>query len=342
MVTRVKEYNCLKRKKGKKNKLKQAEMSANNVKGSTVKCGYCGWIMSYLEIQAHKCFETYDENIHVIFIDETGHAIIKFKEAVENMQSDILPLKCSETTTYSVITMDEMLIDAVQQRPALWNYKLPVQKRTSHIKRALWDEIFNNLGFRDAAWMKCRWTYLRDCYTKARKKVNSYVPSGSATEAGHTQKSMFRFYTRMQFIDKAESVTPTTSSLPCNIKSEEDNELNLTNLEFQESSTFSPSCNTPDIPIKTESSIDWGLSQINKQKKRKQSEPDVQALHANVLNQLLVENEPKKDVVDSFLEQMGHILRKLSYLRRRQVQLDLLHLLHKAEDEQLAEDSIRQ
>lgn len=64
------------------------------------------------------------------------------------------------------------------------------------------------LGFRDAAWMKSRWTYLRDCYKKARKKVNNYVPSGSAAEAGRTQKSMFRFYTRMQFIDEAESVTP--------------------------------------------------------------------------------------------------------------------------------------
>lgn len=42
--------------------------------------------------------------------------------------------------------MDEMLIDAVEQRPGLWNQKLPVQKRSSCIRGELWDEIFNNLG----------------------------------------------------------------------------------------------------------------------------------------------------------------------------------------------------
>jgi len=59
------------------------------------------------------------------------------------------------------------------------------------------------------------------------------------------------------------------------------------------------------------------------------------------LQQLLAENVPKKDAVDSFLEQLKDILCKLSYLRRRQVQIDLLHLVHKAEDEEMAEAQLR-
>lgn len=69
----------------------------------------------------------------------------------------------------------------------------------------------------------------------------------------------------------------------------------------------------------------------------RQDDPDVQALHNNILQQLLGENAPKKDAVDSFLEQVGDILRRLSYLRRRQIQVELLQLVHRAEDEELAE-----
>lgn len=72
-----------------------------------------------------------------------------------------------------------------------------------------------------------------------------------------------------------------------------------------------------------------------------QYDPDLQALHNNILQQLLSENAPKKDAVDSFLEQMGDILRRLSYLRRRQIQIDLLNLVHKAEDDELAEAELQ-
>lgn len=59
------------------------------------------------------------------------------KEVEESTQKD---------SEYSADTMDEMLIDAVEQRPGLWNQKLPVQKRSSRIRAELWDEVFNNLG----------------------------------------------------------------------------------------------------------------------------------------------------------------------------------------------------
>jgi len=73
----------------------------------------------------------------------------------------------------------------------------------------------------------------------------------------------------------------------------------------------------------------------------KQYEPDVQALYTNILQQLLGENMPKKDAVDSFLEQMGDIPRRLSYLRRRQIQVQLLNLVHMAEDEEMTEAELQ-
>jgi len=60
------------------------------------------------------------------------------------MQNDIPSSENNESM--SNVIKDEMLIDAIEQRPALWNFKLPAQKRTPSIKRDLWDEIYNNLG----------------------------------------------------------------------------------------------------------------------------------------------------------------------------------------------------
>ncbi|XP_018357450.1 PREDICTED: uncharacterized protein LOC108757508 [Trachymyrmex cornetzi] len=107
----------------------------SNNEGPAVKCGYCGWLMfgSCAEIQAHQCFKNYDENIHVLSIDKTGRATIRIKDTNENMHIDVPPSESNECTI-SVDTKDEMLIDAVERRPALWNFKLP-QKRTPVIKR---------------------------------------------------------------------------------------------------------------------------------------------------------------------------------------------------------------
>ncbi|CAL1672004.1 unnamed protein product [Lasius platythorax] len=167
--------------------------------------------------------------------------------------------------------------------------------------------------------------------------MKGYVRSGSGAEAGHPQKSTFRFYSRMQFLDEAAQEIPTTSSLPQNIHQDEASALSLNNSEFQEPNVTSPrSCSTPDI---LEGSSDD--CRQRKKQKGKQYEPDVQALHTSILQQLLGENVPKKDAVDSFLEQMGDILRRLNYLRRRQIQVELLNLVHRAEDEEMAEAELQ-
>lgn len=67
------------------------------------------------------------------------------KEVEKSTQRDE-PSESNESTSYSADIMDEMLIDAVEQRPGLWNQKLPVQRRSPSIRGELWDEVFNNLG----------------------------------------------------------------------------------------------------------------------------------------------------------------------------------------------------
>ncbi|XP_032684715.1 uncharacterized protein LOC116850494 [Odontomachus brunneus] len=265
---------------------------------------------------------------------------MRMKEIEGNTQKNASLETSNESIPYLADIMDEMLIDAVERRQGLWNQKLPIQKRNPSVREELWDEVFNNLGFKDVTWLKSRWTYLRDCYSKARKKVKGYVRSGSDATARHPQKSTFRFYARMQFLDEAAQETPTTSSLPRNMCREENSVFNINDLESQECNSFSSrNSSTPDIPERSESLAD------DRPTKRKQKarnyDPDVQSLHNNILQQLLSENMPQKDAVDSFLEQVEDILRRLSYLRRRHLQVELLRLVHKAEDEELAEAELQ-
>ncbi|XP_071631404.1 uncharacterized protein [Temnothorax longispinosus] len=85
--------------------------------------------------------------------------------------------------------------------------------------------------------------------------MKGYVRRGSGAEAGHPQKSTFRFYSRMQFLDEAGQETPTTSSLPQNICRDEDNAQILNDLEFEECNVYSPiTCSTPDNPERAGSS----------------------------------------------------------------------------------------
>ncbi|XP_018399129.1 PREDICTED: uncharacterized protein LOC108776888, partial [Cyphomyrmex costatus] len=154
---------------------------------------------------------------------------MRVKEVGESIQKDAPSSENSnDFTPYSANTMDEMLIDAVEQRPGLWNQKLPIQKRSPCVRQELWDEVFNNLEL-----------------------ITVGVRSGSGAEAGHPQKSPFRFYSRMQFLDEAAQEMPTTSSLPRNICHDEDSASSLNDLEFQQcnfSNVSSPTdCSMSDI-----------------------------------------------------------------------------------------------
>ncbi|XP_032689421.1 uncharacterized protein LOC116853455 isoform X2 [Odontomachus brunneus] len=162
-----------------------------------IKCGYCGSILTVdtqEQILCHNCFQKYDEERHAISINEDFVAIIV--EASNEIVSED-----TSNEQYSTDHRDEMLINIVQTKPALWNFQIPLRERTKAKKKALWKEVENMLGglltMDDA--MK-RWKYLRDCYVRYKRQINTYVPSGSAAQPSKKQK-VFRFYEVMQFID---------------------------------------------------------------------------------------------------------------------------------------------
>jgi len=51
-----------------------------------------------------------------------------------------------EVTQNTEATIDEILIDCVAQRSALYDYRLPLSERTMIKKNALWKEICNVMG----------------------------------------------------------------------------------------------------------------------------------------------------------------------------------------------------
>lgn len=76
-----------------------------------------------------------------------------------------------------------------------------MSERTNFKKNALWTEVKNHLGSAMTIdEIKARWKYLRDCYTKAHKKVSEYKPSGSGAD-GIPPKPGFRFYDNMKFLN---------------------------------------------------------------------------------------------------------------------------------------------
>ncbi|XP_018371506.1 PREDICTED: uncharacterized protein LOC108766603, partial [Trachymyrmex cornetzi] len=114
---------------------------------------------------------------------------------------------------YKYSNLDEILIDLVHARRALWDYTIPVKNRTKLKKDALWQEIENILGSLTVAMAKQKWKQLRDSYIKARKKMQGYVRSGSGAEAAHPPKNSFSHYERMRFLDDTVSTVPTINSL---------------------------------------------------------------------------------------------------------------------------------
>ncbi|XP_024887340.1 uncharacterized protein LOC112464530 isoform X2 [Temnothorax curvispinosus] len=99
-------------------------------------------------------------------------------------------------------TLDKLLIGAVKERRALYDYTIPASQRTNLRKNALWLEVSNLLGGAlGPEEAKARWKYLRDNYAKARKKAKAYIPSGSAAKIRGLKKSKFRFYDLMTFLN---------------------------------------------------------------------------------------------------------------------------------------------
>ncbi|KAL0103955.1 hypothetical protein PUN28_016980 [Cardiocondyla obscurior] len=164
------------------------------------KCGYCGWIFRFsTNFLEHDCFKHYIEGEDKIFVDENYVVTLYGAKATESPAND---------------SLDELLIGAVKTRKALYDFRLPAATRTNLRKNSLWKEVSNLLGGAlNPEEAKARWKYLRDNYLKARKKMKSYIPSGSDSAAVNVKKTKFRFYDMMAFLSDVLETRQTVSSL---------------------------------------------------------------------------------------------------------------------------------
>lgn len=170
-----------------------------------IKCGYCGWLMSnYCQnIYEHECFQGYDENEHLLSIDENAVAILVRKEEEDQ-----------DSFANSNEEFNERLIMAVLDRPSLYDFRINVKERSKIKKSSLWEEIRNILGGdRSIKDLQKRWKYLRDCYMRSKRKMKEYVPSGSAASASANLKSNFKFFELMKPLDDTFQTKLTVSTL---------------------------------------------------------------------------------------------------------------------------------
>ncbi|XP_039314248.1 uncharacterized protein LOC120359699 [Solenopsis invicta] len=195
------------------------------------KCGYCGDVLQVSSsgtILDHNYFSAYRENIDMINVDTNSvdlYITDLSERSVKLFRGNLSyclfiyfkgPRHSEgvvQSTAQSTLTQDELLIELIRIRKALW-HSISVKKRTKLKKDSLWQEIayvFDGSLFMEAA--KQRWKHLRDSYMKARKKMRGYVRSGSGAESGHPIKSSFAYYEQIRFFDDKEKAIQSVSSI---------------------------------------------------------------------------------------------------------------------------------
>ncbi|XP_020299123.1 uncharacterized protein LOC109863294 isoform X2 [Pseudomyrmex gracilis] len=184
-------------------------------------------------------------------------------------------------------------------------------------------------GVLSAIEAKDRWRYLRDCYSKAKKKENEYIPSGSGAEQLLKRKNPFRFNQKMSFLDDVMlGKSPTCSSLTINTAN--------TDKETRNIATNEPAKLVP-VPLDSRGSNESDCSEdaiiCNSVKKKKldKSKND-HDFHDSVIAAL---RDPIKetDAVDGFLITLGEGLRKLPYKERSVMQIKFLSLIMEKQEQ---------
>ncbi|KYN30082.1 hypothetical protein ALC57_00459, partial [Trachymyrmex cornetzi] len=311
-----------------------------------LKCGYCSYIVygSCANVLAYHCFSTFNENLHAINVD--SKAVVTMLDGAE----EINEIKGTQETSVEEVeeidkfssssNLDEILIDLVHARRALWDYTIPVKNRTKLKKDALWQEIENILGSLTVAMAKQKWKQLRDSYIKARKKMQGYVRSGSGAEAAHPPKSSFSHYERMRFLDDTVSTVPTINSLQHLLPSSSTSSDYFK--DFDANVSVSASCSTLDsVEYDTKSSDNRSESNrhstCSSPKNNKKKHAQLQETFYEVLSK---SSQRERDTVDSFLEVLGDLLRHLPYIKRRNFQKKIFDLTITEEDKMLNEKNV--
>ncbi|XP_043475019.1 uncharacterized protein LOC122506770 [Leptopilina heterotoma] len=120
---------------------------------------------------------------------------------------------------------DESLITAVSQRPALYNYLLPVKERSQLKLNDLWNEIHNTLGVSSVNIIKDRWKKLRALYMAEKSERNVYIPSGSAaSKKKRDNKNGFQLFEVMKFLNVSK---PTRTLSTFSSGSDDDNDVKV-------------------------------------------------------------------------------------------------------------------
>lgn len=98
------------------------------------------------------------------------------------------------------LRMESTLVDLVLDRPALYNYKLPISQQSPAIKNKLWGEILQILdpeyGPLSDKVVRAIWTRLRDNY---RRYYSIIKRAQSGSETVDIEKP--KFFERLQTLD---------------------------------------------------------------------------------------------------------------------------------------------
>ncbi|KAL6268196.1 hypothetical protein P5V15_001305 [Pogonomyrmex californicus] len=193
-------------------------------------CDYYGWIIwrdkngsshSYLGknydvIMTSSCYLGYLHNT------ETDGNITAIEESIADKENIVENV---ERTAHDSKRLDEDLITAVKERPALYDYRIPVKERGRKQKDYLWQEVSKYLK------AEKRWIYLKDCYRKARnifKKKQSIVQKSGAAglPKNYEVKPSFRHYNVMTFLNDTLKYRQTVTSLQKSIVEDQVSILN--------------------------------------------------------------------------------------------------------------------
>ncbi|CAH1106939.1 unnamed protein product [Psylliodes chrysocephalus] len=128
--------------------------------------------------------------------DNEGDSQIDFESEVVPEQSDV------------VYEVEELLATFVQQRPPLWDSRLPLSRRSKTVRDGLWLEIFKEFSEQfSIEFLQRKWRNMRDTFIKVKGEVESYIPSGSATKK---RKKVWKYYEIMCFLK--DSIIPRKTS----------------------------------------------------------------------------------------------------------------------------------
>ncbi|XP_072399798.1 uncharacterized protein [Diabrotica undecimpunctata] len=107
------------------------------------------------------------------------------------------------------VPLEELLIQCVQARPALWNCRMALQERSKGIREKLWTEIFEEFGSNpefSIEYLTKKWRNLRDTYIRLK---GEYTPSGSSAK----KKKKWVYYDYLSFLNDSIGYKPMVSNV---------------------------------------------------------------------------------------------------------------------------------